>query len=379
MAGAGLLDDLYYSKLYFAGFVLLAVAVLTTLHNCYGSRISTENLAAGAFVLWSVLLALTSLLLPGGSYLLLWPLLFSLAAFAFILTRREDSTSFKSFAILTLAAIPAVVLVVPMIYQIFVAMGLAIVAALIVMVALLGGLLIPQLALIRRSGKWWMPIGATVAAAIFITAAIFNPGFDRQHPKSDSLFYVLNADTGKAVWASNDVAPDEWTSQVLQGNIQRTSLTEYLPLNPNKYLNAPAPAIPTQPADIRVLSDSTQGDVRTLSMRVTSTQGVLNISVPRDANVEIVGATINGKRTANVKTTAGNTAAWELNYLSPPKEGFDLALEVKGTRPVPLKILELSYALPEVPGVTLKPRPDYIIPSPSANSDQSLITKSYSF
>ncbi|HEX6649743.1 MAG TPA: M20/M25/M40 family metallo-hydrolase, partial [Pyrinomonadaceae bacterium] len=128
LAGAGLLDDLYYSKLYFAGFVLLAVAVLTALHNLYGSRISTENLAAGAFVLWSVLLALTSLLVPGGSYLLLWPLVFSLAAFAFILTRREDSTSLTTFAILTLAAIPAVVLVVPMMYQIFVAMGLAMVA-----------------------------------------------------------------------------------------------------------------------------------------------------------------------------------------------------------------------------------------------------------
>ena len=122
-----------------------------------------------------------------------------------------------------------------------------------------------------------------------------------------------------------------------------------------------------------------QGDVRTLSMRVTSTQGVLNVSVPRDANVEIVGATINGKRTQAVKTSATNTAAWELNYFSPPKEGFDLALELKGARPVPLKILEISYALPEVPGITLKPRPDYIIPSPSSNSDQSLVTKSYSF
>ena len=379
MAGAGLLDDLYYSKLYFAGFVLITVAVLTALNNLYGRRISTENLAAGAFILWFILLATTSILLPGGSYLLLWPLVFALAAFAVIITRREDSTSLTSFVILMLAAIPAVVLVVPMIYQIFVAMGLAMVAAVIVMVALLGGLLIPQLALIRSSAKWWLPIGTTVAAAIFITLAIFNPGFNRQHPKSDNLFYVLNADTGKAVWASNDVATDQWTSQVLQGNIQRTSLTEYLPLNPNKYLNAPAPAIATQPADIRVLSDSTQGDVRTLSMRVISTQGVLSIAVPRDANVEIVGATINGKRAENVKTTTGNSAVWELNYLSPPKQGFDLALEVRGARPVPLKILELSYALPEIPGVTLKPRPDYIIPSSSGNSDQTLITKSYSF
>jgi hypothetical protein len=379
MAGAALLDDLYYSKQYFAGFVLIAVAVLTALNNLYGRRVSTENLAGGAFILWFLLLAATSILLPGGSYLLLWPLLFALAAFAFTITRREDSTSLATFVILTLAAIPAVVLVVPMIYQFFVAMGLALIPAVIAMVALLGGLLIPQLALIRSSGKWWLPIGATLAAAIFIATAIFNPGFDRGHPKTDSLFYVLNADTGKAVWASSDVAADQWTSQVLQGNIQRSSLSEYLPLNPNKYLNAPAPATQTQPADIRVLSDSTQGDVRTLSLRVTSTQGVLSIAVPRDANVEIVGATINGKRAENVKPSAGNTAAWELNYLAPPKEGFDLALEVKGARPVPLKILGVSYSLPDAPGVTLKPRPDFIIPSPSANSDQSLITKSYSF
>lgn len=380
MAGVSLLDDIYRSKLYFAGFVLIAVAVLTALNNLYGRRVSTEDLAAGALFLWLILLAVTSVLLPGGSYLLLWPLVFCLAAFAFMLTRQpEKPTSLSSFAVLSLCAIPAVVLIVPMIYQIFVAMGLDLIAAVIVMVVLLGGLLIPHFALSRVSGKWWWPIGATLAAVIFIAVAILNPGFDRQHPKSDSLFYVLNADTGKAVWATGDNGIDEWTAQVFSGNIQRTPLTEYLPLNANSYWSTPAPAISVQPADIRVVADSTQGDVRTLQMRVTSSQGAINIAVPRDANVEIVGATINGKRAENVKASATGQTAWELRYWSPPKGGFDLALELKGARPVPLKILEKSYTLPEIPGVTLKPRPDYIVPSLSPNSDQSLVTKSYSF
>lgn len=379
MLGRNLLDDLYRSKLYFAGFVLIAVAVFTALNNLYARRVSTENLAAGALVLWLILLAATSIILPGASYLLLWPLVFCLAAFAFILRSPvEQPTSLNTFVILALSAIPAVVLIVPMIYQIFVAMGLDWIAAVIVMVVLLGGLLIPHFALSRVSGKWW-PLASTLAAAIFIAVAIFNPGFDRQHPKSDSLFYVLNADTGKAVWASSDNVPDEWTRQVFSGDITRNPLTEYLPVNSNSYWNTPAPAISVQPADVRVSADNTQGDVRTLQMHVTSSQAGINISVPRGANVEVVGATINGKRVENVKAGATNQAAWELRYWSPPKEGFDLALELKGARPVPLKILEKSYTLPEVPGVTLKPRPDYIIPSLSPNSDQSLVTKSYSF
>lgn len=380
MTGHPVLDDLYRGKLYFAGFVLIAIAVLTALNGLYTRRVSTENLAAGALLLWVILLTLTSVALPGGSYLLLWPLVFSLAAFAFILTRpAEDATALSSFVILSLAAIPAVVLIVPMIYQIFVAMGLGLIAAVIVMVVLLSGLFIPHFASIRASAGRWLPIGATVAAAVFIAVAIFNPGFDRQHPKSDNLFYALNADTGKAVWASSDVAKDEFTSQIFSGNVQRSALPEYLPLNTNNFLNTPAPVISLQPADVRVVNDNTQGDVRTLMMRVTSSQSVVNISVPRDANVQVIGATVNGKRLESITTNTTNPAAWQLRYWAPPKDGFDLALELKGARPVPLKVLEQWYALPEVPGVTLKPRPDYIVPSQSPNSDQSLVTKSYSF
>jgi len=71
--------------------------------------------------------------------------------------------------------------------------------------------------------------------------------------------------------------------------------------------------------------------------------------------------------------------AWALQFWAPPKEGFDLTLELKGARPVPLKIVEQSYGLPEIPGTTIRPRPDYIVPSTFPNSNFSLVTKSYEF
>ena len=380
-AGRSLLDDFYRSKLYYASFALIAVAVTAALYNVYRRRVSTESLTAGALFFWLILLVLTTAFLPSGSYLAMWPLLFGLVALAFMLTTRSDAPySLTRFATLSLCAIPAVVLLVPIIYQVFVAMGLDQIAAITIMVVLLCGLLIPQFALMGGSGRWWLPGGALLAAAVLIAFAIFNPGFDKQHPKSDHLFYVLNADTGKAVWASGDAARDEWTSEFFPAGVGRAALKDYLPLNSNKYLSAPAPVAALQPADVRVINDSTQGDVRTLVVRVTSPHGVINIAVPPDVNVAVVGATINGKRAESGKPGgAGQSPGWELNYWSPPAEGFDLALELKGSRPVPLKIIALSNALPEIPGTTFKPRPDYIIPSPFQNSDQSLVSKSYSF
>lgn len=380
-AGRSLLDDLYQSKLYFAGFTLVAVAVTAALYNLYRRRVSTENLTAGALLCWLFLLAVTSVLMPGGSYLLMWPLLFGLAALAFLLVSGpEGRNPVTHFAVLSLCAVPGIVLLVPMIYQVSVAMGLGLVWAVVVMVVLLCGLLVPHFALAGAGARWWLPGAVTLVAAVLLAAAAFNSGFDRRSPKSNHLFYVLNADTGKAVWASADAARDEWTAQFFPPDTGRGTLSDYLPLNPYNFLKTPAPVVALQPADLRVVSDTTQGDVRTLLMRVTSPHQAVNIAVPRDANVEVVGAVVNGKRVeAGKADRPPQSSAWELQYWAPPGEGFDLTLELKGSRPVVLKILDQSYGLPVPHGTDYKPRPDYIIPSSLQHSDQSLVSKSYAF
>jgi len=250
---------------------------------------------------------------------------------------------------------------------------------LIPLVILLSGLLIPHFAF-ASSATRWLPVAALVIAVVCLAAAAFNSGFSRQYPKSDHVFYVQNADTGKAAWASADDATDEWTTQFFPSNTPKTSLKDYIPLSVNNYRINSAPAIPLSVADIRVTNDGTLGDVHVLRLHITASHEGISLAIPRDANVEVVGAEINGKRVDRSGSARGQSPnAWALQFWAPPKEGFDLTLELKGARPVPLKIVEQSYGLPEIPGTTIRPRPDYIVPSTFPNSNFSLVTKSYEF
>jgi hypothetical protein len=376
--GRSLADDFYRDKLYFVGFVLVAVAITAALYNLYRRKVSTENLFAGALLCWVILLLPASVFLSGGSYLLGWPLLFALLGLAYTFIAKEGKrSSLINLVVLFLCAIPAIVLLVPVIYTTLVALGLSEVVLVMPLVILLCGLLIPHFALASSARKWWLPVGMLLVAGGFFAAAAFNSGFNKQYPKSDHVFYVLNADSGKAVWASADDATDEWTAQFFPSNTAKVSLKEYIPLSVNDYRINSAPAIPVTPAEIRVTSDSTQGDVRTLRIRVnTSNQGI-SLAVPREAGVEVLTAEVNGKRIENRSARGRSTSSWSLQFWAPPKEGFDLVLEIKGARPLPLKIVEQSYGLPEIPETTIRPRPEHIVPSTFPNSNFTLVTKSY--
>jgi hypothetical protein len=376
--GRSLADDYYRDKLYFAGFILVVVAITAALYNLYRRKVSTENLFAGALLCWVILLLLASISLPGGSYLLAWPLLFILLGLAYTFMAKEGKRhSLINLVVLSLCAVPAIVLLVPVIYTTLVALGLNEVALVMPLVILLCGLLIPHFALASSTRKWWLPLGTLLVAGVFLAAAGFNSGFNKQYPKSDHLFYVLNADTGKAVWASADDATDEWTAQFFPSNSDKVSLKEYIPLSVNDYRINSAPIIPVTPAEIRATSDSTQGDVRVLRLRVNALQEGISLAVPREAGVEVLRAEVNGRRVENSGARGRSTSSWSLQFWAPPREGFDLVLEIKGARPLPLKVVEQSYGLPEIPGTAIRPRPEHIVPSSFPNSNFTLVTKSY--
>jgi hypothetical protein len=380
--GRGLQDDYYRGNTYLVGFVLLTVALTSAIYNVFRPRVGAENLTAGALLCWLLLLIPICLYVPGGSYLATWPLLFGLLGLAFMFfTESERPASAAQLAVLSLCAAPGIVLLLPMIYNVFVAMGLGLVWIIAVLVVLACGLLTPYLSLASAWGRWRVPSIAALIAVLLLALAAFNSGFDARHPKTDNLFYVLNADTGQAVWASADSHPDEWTAQFFPANVERRLLPEYLPLSIDGYLKGQAPAVPLPGADIQVTGNSTQGGVRTLSLHVTSPNRSINISVPVDAQVEVLAASVNGKRVENNQPRAsGRTpAAWGMQFWAPPDGGFDLTLELRGPQPVPLKVLEQSYGLPQLPGTNYRPRPDYIVASSARYSEMSLVSKSYTF
>jgi Peptidase family M28 len=382
-SGRSLMDDYYHGNFYLGGFVFVAVALNSTFYNFFRGRVSVEDLTAGALICWLLLLIPSSIGLPGGSYLLMWPSLFGIVALIFMLVAdSKDPNSLTRLAILSSCAVPGIVLLVPIIYQVFVAMGMRQITPIIAIVVLLCGLLIPQFSLMAVWRKWWLPAGAAAVAICLITAAVFNSGFDRRHPATSHVFYVLNADTEKAVWASADLTADEWTSQFFAANAERGPLRDELHhIDSQNYLKSPAPIASFQPASVRVISDSMRGDFRILLMRITSQYEGVIIAVIPDANMDVMAAVINGKRLESRRTDGAQQihGSWKFQYWAPPKEGFDLALELSSGKPVQLKVIEQSYGLPETLRAGIKPRPDNMIPSPLWNSDLSLISKSHTF
>lgn len=93
--------------------------------------------------------------------------------------------------------------------MIYLAMTLRVAGVLAVLVVLLLGLLIPHLTLTSSRARWVLPAAALLIGAGFYLAASLNSGFDNNRRLSNSAFYVMSADSGKAVWASFNQSPDE--------------------------------------------------------------------------------------------------------------------------------------------------------------------------
>jgi hypothetical protein len=383
-AGRSLQDDLYRSNFYLLSFAALTIALCVSLFNLFRKKIRVENLALGAMLCWLLLLVLVSVVLPGGSYLLAWPLLFGLVAMVLTL-RASDKVRMTAgrFLVASACVVPVLVLLVPTIYQLHVALGMRSIAIMALLVALSYGLLTPYFALMTTTRKWLLPLGAAVIGVLFLGLAAFTMSFDGRHPVTDYVTYVQNVDLKKAVWATTDPRSDEWTAQFFGAGAEKGPLLDLMPTAPVNYLKSSAPLLSLPPSEIEVLDDQTNGTVRTLRLSVKSTYPAGYIMSPADSGAQVMAVTVpaegGGKRFINDGARVRDGIGWSLNFYAPPAEGLELILEVKPGSPLTLRTVDQAYGLPEIPGAPVKPRPAYIAPASSGGSDTTQVSRTYSF
>lgn len=369
--------DTYNSGLYMLSFVALSVALTSGLYLFFRKRTSVENLTMGALTWWLILMVLTSLLLPGGSFLFAWPLLFSLLALGLIfLDKKERSDSLKRMAVFSIGAMPGVIILAPVIYLIFVGLALGMSGVVIVLVVLLVGLFIPHLSFIATSYKWLLPGALALVSVGLIGAGSLTSGFDRSHPRPASIFYGLDVDKAKAVWASADEAPDSWTQQFFSTGNSRGGLPEYLPLSSRAFLQAPAPVIQLSAPQLELLNDETNNNVRTLRLRVTSPRQAAVVSLTIDPDTQLTGSAVNGKV---IKDQSGPENPWALRYYGLPQQGIEVTLMARSSAPINIRIVDQSYGLPAMQGISMQPRPENMMPSMLPYADSTFVTKSYKF
>jgi MFS family permease len=375
--------DTYNSGFYLAGFTALTIAIVASLYRLARRKISSENLMLGGFLWWLILLVLSGLFLPGGTYLFTWPLLFSLSGLAAIIAfKNGQQLPLKLAIVLSVCALPGVVLLVPLVAQIFTALTVKMVWVTMIFVVLLLWLLIPLLDFLTSRHRWLLSGVALAVTLVLIGIGGLTSGFDKQHPEPYHLIYGLDADADTAVWATAEGQPDRWAIQFFSKGAKRTALGEFYYKYPGTFLVASAPmtSLPT-PVVTLVKDEKKAGSARQLQLHVEAAAGETSVFVHVSSEVKTTQASINGKEIVKNGTTEPFQFGtdWGARYYAPPATGIDLVLELESDSPVKVQVIGLSHGLPEIGKIDAKYKPEQLMPAPYLNNNSTMVIKTFSF
>ncbi|MBA3533527.1 MAG: M28 family peptidase, partial [Ardenticatenales bacterium] len=225
--------DTYNNGLYRVAFLLLAVAFGLTAYRQLSSRVGLLPLALGSLLIWLILAVTSAIVIPGASYLFTWPLLFALLPIAWFIKREQniEQPTLSQTILLTFFSLPAVLILFPTALQLSITLGVRYSNLLVGLILLLMGTLILLYPTLLAPDARLLPGLSLLVGLLFLLGGSATAGFDAQRPRPSNLFYALDADTGKAVWATQNRQLDEWTSSFIADG-ERTSLTTIFPAYP---------------------------------------------------------------------------------------------------------------------------------------------------
>lgn len=364
-----------WSGIYASGVALLALALALACYALIRRWASAPSAYLGGLLAWSALSLVVSWLAPGVSFLLTWPLIAAGGAAIAFATRPNASLT----AVLAwVGAIVAIFFLAPTIYlMVCVALGLYGVGAAVLgaFTALGVWLLAPHFERLAGTRKWRVPALAAVAALVVFTVGAVAVRTDPDHPTGASLVYAVDADSGRA-WLAGFAWSESarvWLRRSLRGSgAQRAdTLPSWMrrSFNPRNVVSAPL-AIPTlAPATATVLSDSTVGGERRVTLRITPSRGTRSIAMGLESGT-ITSADVDGRR---VRTDRYRRAPqqWTLEYSAPADDGFTLAITSAAATPLVLGLLSRHDGIPALPSTEIPQRPPGIIAVQSG--DMSLV------
>lgn len=173
----GLSDVSINEALYISCVITLVTAIVSAIYLWFRRRASIQNLTFAATIWCLILTLITSFLLPGGSYLFIWPLLFNLIELVIIFSSdysRQTSilSSIGRSIALVCCWIPIIILFTPMIYLLFIGLTLKMSVIVSAVVVFAQWMLLQPISIITKSAKWIFPGTAMLASLYFIIATI---------------------------------------------------------------------------------------------------------------------------------------------------------------------------------------------------------------
>jgi hypothetical protein len=223
--------------------------------------------------------------------------------------------------------------------------------------------------ILLSASRSFVPLAVFFLAVCLFAVGAWTTRYSAAHPKPSVMEYALDADTGKALWASSANRLDPWTAQYLGASPVRGKLNGF---NPDwltfEFLQHEAPVAPLPPPQAKLLESFVAGGVRTLHLRVVSPRHARAVHVAV-LQAEVLDGSVNARPLGKPSDSRWNrTGSWGFDYFNLPAEGIDVLLRVQGAGTVKLIVADSSIGLPAIPGVHLPPRPADSMPQHSGDA-----------
>ena len=370
-AGRAIGSDTPAALWLFLGLLWLGLSMSSGWFVWAGRRSSIDELTPSGLILGCALSWMLSLELPGGSYLLYWPLL--LGAVGYLVSAIFNGTpgTARRFFLCLPGAAAAIALFAPIAYLIYVFLTLQIPAVVVLglFVGLFSIIAVPFLNAAAAGAKVWRVVSILLAlSGISIGTAALRSQYTAEHPRRDHIAYNLNADTGSAQWMSIDPSTDAWTARMLSHDPLRSNGPPLcLPSLQLPILSAAAHSYPLAAPRAEVVADDHRPGKRTLLVHIVPRQNAEEVVLTFAGNVQLLRAMV------------------DTRDIVPTQKSGLLAIRLFG-RGISDSMLTLTVNAPagaafwltdEAPGLPIDvgPRPDYLMPRDG--SDTTAVCRKY--
>ena len=379
-------NGVYGSDSFFVAYLLLALGLFMMLTWLALKWVRLFSLLLGIYFVWFALLMAVMVIVPSVLYLFLFPLLFCLAGSLVVLLKdlhQREEICWVYVIVMLLALLPAISIVFPIVKLLFVVFALQMPVVMVAVLLLLLGLGVPLLVVLERSFSWrfmpLLPLLLLLAGAVHITQAVAGEEPTAERPLHSHVSYYLNADTGKATWASAFTRTDDWNQQFFQSPVT-APLTEMYPIAAREYLKNEAETINLQAPVAELVQEVPIGRERFLQLKLSSPAGAAHMEIimqPQSPD-DTIEANLNGEA-LTLQPIETDTAMFYLVRVHGLPVSKEMMLDVKLSKTSKLNVLlyDQHIGLPEQ--LVRKQQPDHVVPEQGRDSNLTVVRKSYSF
>ncbi|WP_337967818.1 M28 family peptidase [uncultured Flavobacterium sp.] len=360
----------YNGHAYIGAFVTLSIAICFAFYHHFSETKVTMNHFVAPLLLWIIINGFLANSLTGAGFLII-PVYFGILLFGiFVLTQHY------SLGLNLLFSIPALVIIAPFIVMFPIGLGLKILYGSAILTVLAFGLLLPVFGSFAKKNAWIMVFFA--ASIAFFVYAGYHSGYEHGKAKSNSLLYVYNGNTNSAIWTTYDVNLDDWTKSYLGEKNQKAVGLNNLPIS-SKYnsgftYSAIAPVVEIPKPTITFLQDSVVGNNRFLKIKITPNRKVNRYDIYANPKMRFFNFKANGVSTFGQK---GNELEREgmrlISYYVVGNEPLVMEFYINKSSIFDMDLIESSFDLMTNPLLKVKPRSDWMMPTPFVLNDAVLI------